>query len=382
MDGCWMGLNSRINNIWRYVDGSNTLGSVGFDINGDADNGVAPWDTNLPGSNQCVHISNNSLLWEDKSCNLANSIPLCTKNPPKSCGININRLQVWFKGGINDISNNGYDGINVDGVISRDDNDCSVSGDIDTSFIIPYNINSTSYTIIYVAKYAGNNRQRIITSPDNTNYLAGFWNGNEGVCYQGGWITPNSTNSSDDPIITSSYPGACNSNGISTSNNNAPWTIEQMPDTFNIGINIFNGEESDWKLYELMIFDEILSDYQRTCIHNYLSQEHTIPIPTHSITPINTTKTCPAFVTTHYDKYQQRQCSVYPTNPLFRSASDTLDSPLWRIDNTTLKDCQTLCLTAFDFRERTCVGVEYEDFGEFPDPSAISYCMLKYISVY
>ena len=224
---------------------------------------------------------------------------LCNKNPAKACGININNLKVWYKGGLNDISNNGYNAINIKGNIYNDINDCSVYGNKHSSFTIPYNINTTSYTIIYVGKYNGNNTERILTSSNNTNYFAGFWNGkSSGMCYQGGSITDFIDKSNNDWLISTSYSGGCRVNGTNIDNNADPWKSEFDPGTFNIGVNIYNNqnikEHSDWKIYEILIFDTILSEYQTQCIENYLSQEHSIPIPSYSIIPtIHPTKTCP-----------------------------------------------------------------------------------------
>ena len=193
-----------------------------------------------------------------------------------TCGININDLKVWYKGGLNDITNNGYNAININGSIYQDLDDCGIYGDTETSFVIPYNIQTLSHTIIYIAKYNGHNKERILTSTIDTDYLAGFYDGNEGVCYQGGWITQQNTGSNNDWIIMVSYPGGCRANGKNVTINNAQiWSEASDPITFNIGINVWdNTERSDWKLYELMIYDTILSEDEISCIEKYLSQEH------------------------------------------------------------------------------------------------------------
>ena len=308
--GCWIGLNKR-NGYWEYIDGTDKRGLIGFDSIGDPITGQHPWDTNEPNNNNnnegCIHLRRTkNYKWNDIECSFDHyieddipftlNIPLCVKNPPKSCGININNLKVWYKGGLNDISNNGNDAINVKGNIYNDVSDCTVYGDVDSSFIIPYNINTTSHTIIYVAKYNGYNKNRILTSRNDTDYLTGFYNRNEGVCYQGNWITQQNTGLNNDWIIMTSYPNGCRANGTDVHNDNSQaWTVNSNPGTFNIGVNIFNKNEcSDWKMYELLIFDLILSEYQMECIEQYLSQEHTIPIQTYTpILSINPTKTCP-----------------------------------------------------------------------------------------
>ena len=245
--GCWFGLN-RLSGKWYYVDGNSVNDSLGFDGNGIPIAGVYPWDKYEPGSGseKCTHLwRQREFEWNDRGRN-SEMISLCDKNPPKSCGININNLKVWYKGGLNDISNNGYNAINISGNIYNDINDCSIYGDINSSFIIPYNINTTSYTIIYVGR------------------------------------------TNDDWSILTSYPNGHRINSTFMANNS-------NINMFDIDINIqYHLKLLDQKIYEILIFDEILSEYQMKCIENYLSQEHSIPIPSYTIIPtIHPTKTCP-----------------------------------------------------------------------------------------
>ena len=315
-NGCWIGLHKR-HNIWSHIDGDDVKNSFAFDSHRNPNYGVYPWSVDQPNNDaqECIHLKRSiNYEWNDKSCN-SEMISLCDKNPPKSCGININSLKVWYKGGLNDITNNGYNAINVTGNIYNDVNDCGIYGDINSSFIIPYNINTTSYTIIYVGKYNGNNKERILTSTNKTNYYAGFGNGkSSGMCYQGGNITHSIDKSNNNWLISTSYPGGCHVNGTNISNNIDPWLNEFDPGTFHIGVNIYDThnikEHSDWKIYEILIFDVILSGYQIECIENYLSQEHTIPIPSYSIIPtINPTKTCPQTI-----DYSSHSHTQKPTN--------------------------------------------------------------------
>ena len=277
--GCWFGLNY-MNDYWMYMDGTNVKGSFGFDINGNPNQSNYPWSDGQPnfGTNsKCIILARSEgHQWNDYNCEFA-AAPLCVKNPTKSCGININNLKVWYKCGLNDISNNGYNATNINGAINKDNNDCSVYGDMETSFVIPYNINATSHTIIYVAKYIGNNRQRLLTSFNDSN-------NNIGICYQ--------IHSNNDLIIISSNPNNCRVHRANVDSIDS-LTENIYPGTFNIGMNILHNNVSDWKLYELMIYDTILSEYQITCIEEYLVNEHSmytiLPIFTNSPTSSNNT---------------------------------------------------------------------------------------------
>ena len=338
--GFWFALN-KLNGVWNYADGSDVRNSLGFDVNGNPRKGVYPWDEGEPnnfGKNEkCGQFRPEAhFKWNDQPCT-SELMSLCVKNPPKSCGININNLKVWYKGGLNDISNNGYDAINIKGNIYNDINDCSVYGNRHSSFTIPYNINTTSYTIIYVGKYNGNNKERILTSSNDTNYYAGFWKGkSSGMCYQGGNITDFIDKSDNDWLISTSYPDGCHVNGTNLRNGLDAWQNEFDPGTFNIGVNIYNKhnikEHSDWKIYEILIFDIILSEYQIKCIENYLSQEHSLPIPSYSIIPtIHPTKTCPPIINRFSDFPTQQPTnmpSVIPTlNPSLYPTEQPTNQP-------------------------------------------------------
>ena len=236
------------------------------------------------------------------------------KNPVKACGTNINNLKVWYKGSFDDISNNGNTGITVQGnTIVKDSNDCSVSGFENDRILIPYQVPTNAYTIIYVAKYESlelTKRQRIICAK-NSNYLVGFWHGNVGVCHQGNgaWITAftgTPISKSTDWLISTAYPNKYRKNGIDISNGNTA----NVPGTLQLGINYCDhyNEASDFSMYELMIFDEILSINQMRCLEEYISQEHNIPID--GYTPIPTT--VPAKVC-YYDAVSQPTISPTTT---------------------------------------------------------------------
>ena len=299
--GCWTGLNSRSNN-WEYIDGTNVKNTLGFDGNGKPTRGSYPWTSmwngqpdNANGIERCVNVQLNvEFEWNDAKCFEDERIPLCMKNPAKSCGININDLKVWYKGGLNDISNNGYDAINIDGMINDDDNDCSVYGDINTSFVIPYNINTTSDVTIYVAQYNGN----------------------------------------------------------ITIYNSSVWSDKISSD----GINIFGDATSNWKMYELMIFESILSHSQTQCIEQYLFQEHFI-LEASS----NYSSTCPNITTTFYDKYTFQRCYTYNN-----------DNTSITRENITFNDCKMLCSHNQGI---SCIGFEFTDVGDITDASHIATCM-------
>ena len=292
LSGCWIGLNKRSGN-WEYIDGTNVRGLIGFNSNAGPITGKYPWDITEPNNytpgELCVHLRmEKDFRWNDVACSYDNfdqyyravglNIPLCVKNPTKSCGINTNNLKVWYKGGLNDISNNGNDAININGTINKDNNDCSVYGDANASFVIPYITNTKPHSIIYIAEYNG---QKVIHHKNS----------------------------------------------------------EAINSLINIEINIFDNKPTNWKLYELMIFDNLLSSYQIECITDYLSQETGQLLsksPTKS-TAANTTIS-PTKVPTH---------NVQTTLALPSSAPTTMPIPITsKNTNKPFNLTQTIILTA------------------------------------
>eukprot|EP00490_Sorites_sp_Unknown_P027116 CAMPEP_0114695026 /NCGR_PEP_ID=MMETSP0191-20121206/70889_1 /TAXON_ID=126664 /ORGANISM="Sorites sp." /LENGTH=145 /DNA_ID=CAMNT_0001990743 /DNA_START=201 /DNA_END=638 /DNA_ORIENTATION=+ len=88
--GCWFGLNY-FTGIWNNVDGSDVRNSLGFDMNGDAVQGIYPWKHSEPNnfqkSEQCSHMwKHYNFRWNDQQWHREMS-SLCMKNPPKSCGL-------------------------------------------------------------------------------------------------------------------------------------------------------------------------------------------------------------------------------------------------------------------------------------------------------
>ena len=57
--GFWFGLN-KLNGVWGYIDGSDVRNSSGFDVNGNPNVGVYPWDKTEPNNwenkEKCVHF--------------------------------------------------------------------------------------------------------------------------------------------------------------------------------------------------------------------------------------------------------------------------------------------------------------------------------------
>ena len=66
-----------------------------------------------------------------------------------------------------------------------------ISGTVGTSLVWPSAILPQTYTLFHIAKYNNGARSRIFNGYNpGSNWLSGYWGGNNGVAYHNGWLTP------------------------------------------------------------------------------------------------------------------------------------------------------------------------------------------------
>ena len=162
---------------------------------------------------------------------------------------------------LKDLSNNGNDAT-ITGNIKIIDN--YLTGTIDSSLEFPKNILPTTYTLIHIAKYNGNNKGRIF-SGIGSNWLSGFDKGNVGVAYHEGWVSfgnnlPNDWTLSVDQ--NNLYRGNLNNftTGIATGNTNL--SVNSSKDEYL--------SKSDWAIACILVYNRILSLQEIQAIENYL----------------------------------------------------------------------------------------------------------------
>lgn len=132
------------------------------------------------------------------------------------------------------------------------------------------------YTIIYICRYAGKRRQRIING-NSGNWLSGFWAGNSGCAYHEGWITNVTPTHGNNWFISVDSGNLYRSNGVTRSSGVGRTT--SLPP---FGINSVGGccsnESSDFEMADMMIFNRVLTTDEYSIIEKNLSQIYGIKI--------------------------------------------------------------------------------------------------------
>jgi hypothetical protein len=122
-----------------------------------------------------------------------------------------------------------------------------------------------NYTLFNVARYTGGSRGRIITS-DYTNWLSGFWNNNSGVAYHNGWVTQVENRHETDWVLSTDFAQNYRSNGVSRG--------AGAGDSILPPLVINNGENSNFQIAEILIFDRKLTITEIEQVERYLAAKY------------------------------------------------------------------------------------------------------------
>lgn len=136
-------------------------------------------------------------------------------------------------------------------------------GSTSDSIRFPSGILPTPFTLFHITRYTGPTRRRIITSHEG-NWLDGHWNGNTGVAYHNGWLTPQTNNHSDNFFISSSQYNLYRSEGTTRGTSGASGANPTL------GVNT-QGETSDWEVIEIIVYNRELSTSEIESVESYLA---------------------------------------------------------------------------------------------------------------
>jgi hypothetical protein len=121
---------------------------------------------------------------------------------------------------------------------------------------------SAQYTLFFVARYNGAAKQRIFQGL-TINWLSGFHNIDSlkiGVAFHGscGWITPATSDSSDNWVVGSDRSNSFRSNGKERGGISACAAFDRL--AINKGPSFAPGEESDFAIQSMLVYNVKLSD--------------------------------------------------------------------------------------------------------------------------
>eukprot|EP01083_Nonionella_stella_P311385 1110183_1 len=228
----------------------------------------------------------------------ANAILLSEQCPD----INTSNIVAWYNGDSYDPVDNiwfdqsGY-ARNVDSEYISGSIDMSgtinaykyVAGSTSTTIDFPFDLLPQSYTFMHVAKYNGDNKDRIFQSYDFS-WTSGFTNGLSGSAYHQSWITSSSVDQhGSEWVLSTDQRNLYRSNGVDrmTDDQTTSYNDNRYILTVNNGVN--GGEDSDFGIAEMLIFDEELSIAHYRCVEEYLAIKYNLCLPVPSATSTTTT---------------------------------------------------------------------------------------------
>ena len=152
----------------------------------------------------------------------------------------------------------------------------AVKGGVTAGITMP-NPKLDSYTLCYVARYAGANKGRIFDTFAE-NWLSGFYSGYNDLAVHNAWITPQSGDTSLNWKYNCDSGNNFRSNGIIR--NNGTSTTTYMPNNLTINNNAGTGREtSDWEVAEILIYETATTSAQMQQIEGYLKSKYGLWTP-------------------------------------------------------------------------------------------------------
>ena len=133
----------------------------------------------------------------------------------------------------------------------------------------PTGILPSTYTILFLTRYTGSNRGRIMDGINN-NWLTGHHGGRAGVAYHEGWVHYGTDYYHNTWVLSSDQINLYRSNGIERGTSGGTQSTRL---SLNYGQHT-GGENSDWAFYCLFVYDRSLSLSEILLMENYINNRY------------------------------------------------------------------------------------------------------------
>ena len=172
----------------------------------------------------------------------------------------------------------------ISGLLGLSKNGEEIQGDKDTALMFP-EMDLDDFTLFHVTKYNGPTRARIFTTKSGSgqDILIGHHAGKSGVYHADGWMTKNIDLHGDDWVLSVATPGMYRSNGA------ARMGYYNEPDTpipEQLTINGWEGEESDWSVKEIILYNRTLKPEEYMALEKYLMTKHNVKPKRYHVTDL------------------------------------------------------------------------------------------------
>jgi len=150
-----------------------------------------------------------------------------------------------------------------------------------TSAIIkfPTAILPSTYTLIYMTRYNGTNKKRILDGQGSVNWLSGHWDGSSGVAYHQGWMTTSTDRHGSNWVLGTDQNNLyrSKSEGIAWEETTSGAGTDGSGQTYaQISVNATGTEKSDWMCGEIIVYDRTLSSEEYNRLENYMQNKYKI----------------------------------------------------------------------------------------------------------
>jgi len=151
-----------------------------------------------------------------------------------------------------------------------------------TSAIIkfPSAILPSIYTLIYMTRYNGSNKYRILDGQGSINWLSGHWSGKSGLAYHQGWLTQSSTDRHGSNWVLGMDQNdfyRSRSEGVTWEENSGGAGTDGSTQTYaQISVNATGTEKSDWMCGEIIVYNRTLSSEEYKRLEEYMQNKYKI----------------------------------------------------------------------------------------------------------
>ena len=157
--------------------------------------------------------------------------------------------------------------------------------------IIIGNESLPNFTLCYVARYAGATRGRLFAGVSG-NWLSGFYGGYVGVAHPGAWITGLYDAPTDDSYRVMCHTGGTGSgfrsNGVNRTTVTNNTTVLPADITINSqGSRTQPSERTDWEVAEIVLYPQILNQFQLEAVEDTLGQRTELQITHLQVLPLH-----------------------------------------------------------------------------------------------
>lgn len=234
-----------------------------------------------PNTNKFGVMSTESNLWNrNVYFNWAADSEIQTTSLPSIPGlIGLYTGESWTGSQWRDLSGSGNHVTSFSGTISTatyaGTSKSYIYGSTTSRMTFPSAILPSTYTLFYIAKYNGSTKRRILTSTNaGTNWFSGFHGGTTGIAYHNNAFTSYTDIHGTNWFQGTDQNNLYRSDGVDRTTGSAgspSWTVP-------LSVNGYTGEESDWAIATVMVYNRTLSLSEMISVERYLSLTYpTIP---------------------------------------------------------------------------------------------------------